>query len=89
MDNVNLEALERTLPLMDYERIAPLVTELNAKGYDTARIAAIMYRYGWTHGRQVLKETQKARKEAYRSKRQEQRENNKDSQTSGENEGSV
>lgn len=89
MDNVNLEALERSLPLVVYESIAPLVAELDAKGYDTARIAAIMYRYGWTHGRQVLKDTQKARKEAYKAKRQEQRENNKDSQTSGDNERSV
>lgn len=88
MDNVNLESLERTLTLLDYERIKPLADELSGKGYDTARIAAIMYRYGWTYGRQALKDMQKARREAYKAEQQ-QRENDTDSHTSGENEGRV
>lgn len=89
MNDFNLEFLESTLKFMDYERIKPIANDLLRRGYAVERIAALMFRYGWTSGRQAMKESQKARKQAYMAERQQQRNTNTISHTSGVNEGSV
>lgn len=50
---------------MDYERIKPIANDLLRRGYAIERIAALMFRYGWTSGRKALKESQAFRRQAY------------------------
>lgn len=88
MNDFNLEFLESTLKLMDYERIKPIANDLLRRGYAVERIAALMFRYGWTSGRKAMKESQAFRRQAYNERRQ-QRNTNTISHTSGVNEGSV
>lgn len=84
----DLQKSERKLKLKDYELVAPIAEELLEKGYSPKRVAALMFQYGYSLGRKLMRDANKER----RIKRIEKLNKSKDeneSQTSGENEGSV
>lgn len=83
----NLNATERNLTLLNYERVKPIVEELLGQGYSPVRAAALMFQYGYDFGRKLLKDCQKERR---RQQWEEQHKpNDESSLTSGGNEGSI
>ena len=84
----NVNAAERSLTLLNYERIEPIIKELLEQGYTPVRAAALMFQYGYDFGRKLLKECRKERRrQRWEKQNRPKVENN--SLTSGENEGSV
>lgn len=84
----NLNATERNLTLLNYERVKPLVEELLGQGYTPVRAAALMFQYGYDFGRKLLKDSQKERRRQHWEEQNRPKDENS-SLTSGENEGSI
>lgn len=85
----DLERMETGLTLMQYELIRPIAEELLEQGYPPVRVAALMFRYGCVFQKKLTKE---ARKERTRQRMENQIKDEgqeTESQTSGENEGSI
>ncbi len=83
----NVNATERNLTLQNYERVKPLVEKLLEQGYTPVRAAALMFQYGYSFGRKLLKDSLKERRQHWKEQHKPKDESN--SPTSGENEGSV
>lgn len=85
----DLERMEKDLTLLQYEMVKPDAEKLLERGYSPARVAALMFRYGFVYGRKLMKDGYKERKRQ-RMENQDKAEDQKvESQTSGENEGSI
>lgn len=84
----NLNATERNLTLLNYERVKPIVEELLGQGYSPVRAAALMFQYGYDFGRKLLKDCQKERRRQH-WEAQHKSNDERSGLTSGENEGSI
>lgn len=84
----NLNATERNLTLLNYERVKPIVEELLGQGYSPVRAAALMFQYGHDFGRKLLKDCQKERRRQH-WEAQNKSNDERNGLTSGENEGSI
>lgn len=85
----DLARMERELTLQNYERVVPEAEKLLAQGYAPARLAAIMFQYGYLFGRKLLKDHQKERRLAKWETIHQAKDDENESRTSGENEGSM
>lgn len=85
----DLAKLERELTLLQYELVKPDAEKLLERGYTPVRVAALMFRYGFVFGRKLLKDSQKERRRQRMENQSKAEEQEIESQTSGDNEGSI